>query len=196
MLNTVSTTYQATATQPLYKAISQTSSQKINGTAHDELSAISISDQAQALLRIDEIDTELSAIFGTPKSLNAHEQRELNNLMMEMDKIYMKDQADEVTRLYTQMDALYEDGSLSIEEEQMLTTLEHDLATLMHTSTYELSDEDEASLASINAKIDRLYGTTEPSTLELAKAESLMREKEERFTSLFEFEQLNRFYQV
>ncbi|MCH9812386.1 MAG: hypothetical protein K0U47_00385 [Epsilonproteobacteria bacterium] len=190
MLNTLSTNYQDSMKvwklNPVYDAGTSSNEREIISYVTPHQDTISVSDEAQSFLRMDNIDQELDAIFGTPQKLSSVQQRELNQIMSEIDKIYMKEHMGTIENIYSQIDAIYAQGELTTVSEKKLADLDKKLNELfMHNSNAEISKEDEEKLTHLNAKIDALYGTKEPSTSELNRAQTLLTEKETLFASLF-----------
>lgn len=190
MLNTLSSDYQESIKvwklNPVYQASSETNNREIISYVTPGHDTIAISDEAKSFMRMDEIDQELDAIFGAPDKLSTAKQRELNKIMAEIDKIYVKDNADAVDAVYNQIDAIYAQGEITESEKNKLALLDEELNDLfIQNSNANISQEDEGKLAVLNAKLDALYGTQEPSVLQLTKAESLQSEKETLFAALF-----------
>ena len=148
---------------------------------------ISISNEAKSFIRLDEIDQELNNIFGAPKELSTTQKRELNAIMKEIDKIYMKNSKNEVDSIYKQIDAIYKDGIITKNETQNLASFEKKLSQLFtKNENINLTMHDELQLENLNAKIDALYETKEPTKNDLLQAQALFSEKETLFAFVLE----------
>ncbi len=134
--------------------------------------------QTTKFMRIDEIDQELNTIFQIPQTLSRTKQRELYHIMSKMDKIHIKNFADEVEDIYNQIDSIYTNDEITPTQKQTLSTLEKQLNRLFK---YDLNNpitiEDEEKLDQLNREIDALYEVKEPTIQELTRAGVLFCEK-------------------
>ncbi len=148
---------------------------------------VSISNEAKSFARLDEINQELNSIFGAPKKLSITQKIELNAIMKEMDKIYMKNSKNEIDGIYKKIDAIYKDGVITKNEAQNLATFEKQLSRLfIKNENINLTMNDELKLEDLNTKIDTLYENKEPTKNDLLRAQALFSEKETLFAFVLE----------
>ena len=140
--------------------------------------AYAVPNEAESFMRMDEIDDTLNSIFTPPKELSAKAQQELNYILCEIDKIYMKNSKDEVGSIYNQM-------ALATGDSEELALLEEELSQLfIKNENVNIAMDDEVLLEKLNKQADALYETQESNETELSYADALFCEKNALFTAV------------
>lgn len=136
------------------------------------LSIVTQSPISANFMRMDEINDTLNSIFISPKELSFLMQKELNCILCEIDKIYMKNSQKEIENIYNQMNKLKED------ERGELILLEEKLSLLfIKNENVNITKNDEILLEKLNKQVDALCEKRELSEIELSYADALFDEK-------------------
>jgi hypothetical protein len=146
----------------------------------DEVDVV-LSEESKAMLKIEALREQLQKILGTPKELSYEEQKQEEELKLQIEKIneklqlpYSSVDKERIKELDKQMKEILQKDSLSPEDDEKLFDLSKQLNNIINGyDSPTLNEEDAQKLSGLMEELHSLQGYNNPDVSELIDAEKV-----------------------